>query len=35
MSTLLVRKVPRQFSARNCFSWWKWRFSHLFRTLWR
>jgi len=35
ISTPLVRNVSRQFSAQNCFSWWKTRFSHLFSTLWQ
>jgi len=35
ISTLLARKVSRQFAAQNCFSWWKSRFSHLFSTVWR
>jgi len=35
ISILLVRNVSRQFSAQNCFSWWKSRFSHLFSTVCR
>jgi len=35
ISTLLARNVSRHFSAQNCFSWWKTRFSHLFSILWR
>jgi len=35
ISKLLTLNVSRQFSAKNCFSWWKSHFSHLFSTLWR
>jgi len=34
ISTHLARNISRQFSAQNCFSWWKSRFIHLFSRLW-
>jgi len=34
ISTVLVRKVSRPFSAQYCCSWCKLRFSHLFSTTW-
>jgi len=34
ISTLLARNVSRPYSAQNCLSWCKSRFSHLFISLW-